>query len=87
MSILIVEDCEMSGKILEANLEKLNYETIVARNGKEALECLSRVPEIQLVIMDIMMPGINGLELLAKVKRTPQLKRHPRDHVYFSCKC
>jgi len=30
MSILIVDDCEMSGKILEANLQKLNYETIVA---------------------------------------------------------
>ncbi len=77
MSILIVEDDEISGKILEANLEKLNYETIVARNGKEALEYLSRVPEIQLVIMDIMMPEINGLELLAKVKRTPEWKDIP----------
>jgi len=36
MSILIVEDNEISGKILEANHDKLNYETIVARNGKEA---------------------------------------------------
>jgi len=77
MSILIVEDNEISGKILEANLQKLNYETIVARNGKEALECLSRVPEIELVIMDIMMPEINGLELLAKVKRTPEWKDIP----------
>ena len=77
MSILIVEDNEISGKILEANLQKLNYETIVARNGKEALVCLSRVPEIGLVIMDIMMPEINGLELLAKVKRTPEWKDIP----------
>jgi len=77
MSILIVEDCEMSGKILEVNLQKLNYQTIVAHNGKEALECLSHVPEIQLVIMDIMMPEINGLELLAKVKRTPEWKDIP----------
>ena len=49
----------------------------MARNGKEALECLSRVPEIELVIMDIMMPGINELELLAKVKRTPEWKDIP----------
>ena len=59
MSILIVEDDKISAKILEVNLKKWNYQTIMARNGKEALECLSRVPEIELVIADIMMPEID----------------------------
>jgi len=77
MSILIVEDDKISAKILEVNLKKWNYQTIVAHNAKKALEYLSLAIEIELVITDIMMPEIDGLELLAKMKEASEWKNIP----------
>ncbi len=72
MSILVVEDNPVSAKIIEFNLAKKGHETKVVQSGKEALECLESMPEIQLVITDIMMPEMDGLELLAKIKERPE---------------
>ncbi|MCK5733884.1 MAG: response regulator [Candidatus Latescibacteria bacterium] len=77
MSILIVEDDPVSSKILELNLRRHGYQTIAARTGKEALECLSSTPDIQLIMADIMMPEMNGLELLGKIREHPEWKEIP----------
>jgi CheY-like chemotaxis protein len=71
MRILIVEDNPINAKLLEQNLVKNGYETIRAENGKQALECLDVRPDIELVISDIMMPEMDGLELLCKLKAQP----------------
>lgn len=42
---------------------------IFARNGREALEVLEATPEIALVITDLNMPEINGIELLLRIRR------------------
>mgnify|MGYP000168032954 CR=1 FL=1 len=52
MSILIVDDSELSAKIIEVNLRKKKLETIYASNGKEALEILESRGDIQMVIAD-----------------------------------
>ena len=77
MSILIVDDNAMNARILEFNLSKNGYDTIVVESGPEALEALETMPEIQLVITDIMMPEMDGLALLAKIKDQPELKNIP----------
>jgi CheY-like chemotaxis protein len=77
MSILIVEDNPINAKILEVNLQKNNYQTILAQNGKAALEHLSSTPQIQLIIADIMMPEMDGLEFLDKIKERPEWKNIP----------
>jgi len=77
MSILIVDDNVMNAKILEFNLNKNGYQTIVAPSGPKALECLDAVPEIQLIITDIMMPEMDGLELLDRVKQRPEWQNIP----------
>lgn len=77
MSILIVEDDPVSSKILELTLRGHGYQTIAARTGKEALECLSSTPDIQLIISDIMMPEMNGFELLGKIRKHPEWKEIP----------
>jgi YesN/AraC family two-component response regulator len=74
--VLIVDDEETltwsMSKSLSKDREK--YEVIVANNGKEALDQL-RKNDIDLVISDIRMPDINGLDLLVRVKKEfPKIK-------------
>jgi CheY-like chemotaxis protein len=77
MSILIVEDNSISAKVLEFNLQKNAYQTIIAQSAKEALEHLTSAPQIRLIIADIMMPEMDGLELLNKIKEQPEWKNIP----------
>ncbi|MDD5595093.1 MAG: response regulator [Candidatus Omnitrophica bacterium] len=52
-----------------------DYEVVEASNGIEALKLLKRANEISLVILDIMMPGVSGLDVLSEIKKTdPELK-------------
>lgn len=75
--ILIVEDNPTSGKMLELLLRKYGYRPLLTQTGREALACLRGGADIQLVIADIMMPGMNGLELLRLLKAEPAWERLP----------
>lgn len=77
MSILIVEDNPINARVLEFYLQKDNYQTILAESAKEALKHLTSTPQIQLIIADIMMPEMDGLELLNKIKEHPVWKNIP----------
>jgi CheY-like chemotaxis protein len=55
MSILIVEDNSISAKVLEFNLQKNAYQTVVAQSAKEALEHLTTAHQIRLIIAVTMM--------------------------------
>ena len=77
MSILIVEDNPINAKVLMVNLQSNGFQTIWAQSAKEALEHLTSTPQIQLVIADIMMPEMDGLELLDKIKKHYEWKDLP----------
>jgi len=77
MSILIVEDNLISLKILDINLRENGYEVVTAPDPKEALELLEAIPKIKLIVTDIMMPEMDGLEFIAKVKANAQWKKLP----------
>ena len=83
MSILIVEDNLITAKVLEINLQKNAYQTVIAQSGKEALEHLTSTPQIQLIIADIMMPEMDGLEFLKKIKEHSEWKNIP----IIMCSC
>ena len=68
MSILIVEDNPISAKLMVHSLEKLNYQTLIASIGKEALDVLTENASINLVVTDVMMPVMDGLELVERNK-------------------
>lgn len=74
--ILIVDDEPFNVDYLEQELEDLDYETITAGNGKEALEKIqSEAPD--LVLLDIMMPVMDGFEVLTRMKSNPALRDIP----------
>ena len=67
--ILIVEDEESLGKTLLLNLELENYNVKLTNNGKAALDLFTSMQkELDLVLLDVMLPEINGFDLCAKFK-------------------
>lgn len=65
--ILVVDDEKEIRDLLEINLLNEGYDVIKAKNGEEALEILER-EEIHLMVLDIMMPGMDGLEVCRRVR-------------------
>jgi len=74
--IMIVDDEPLNLKLLEACLLPLGYEVIKADNGPEALMILSKT-EIDLILLDVMMPGMNGFEVCRRIKNSDELRLIP----------
>lgn len=69
--ILVVDDESTIRKLLKRHLERRGYEVLLAENGAEALRVLhSSGDRIRLVILDMIMPGMTGLEALIELRRT-----------------
>ena len=67
--ILVVDDNAMNRDLLTRRLERRGFRTAEAEDGASALEWLESNP-CDLVLLDIMMPGISGLEVLARIRET-----------------
>ena len=75
--VLIVEDSKATRELLAATLGSLkDVEVVTAINGFDALKVLPR-HRFALIITDVNMPDINGLELINFVKKNPQYKDTP----------
>lgn len=74
--ILVVEDEKHISKLIRYNLEKAGFETVAAKSGEEALQILGK-HEINLILLDIMLPDIDGLEVCRIIKQNRSLKNIP----------
>ena len=75
--ILIVEDDPDSQDALAMVLEGEGHPVICASNGREALDQLNREPQACLILLDLMMPVMDGWEFRRHQKDDPQLARIP----------
>jgi len=66
--ILIVEDDPTTVQLIEFLLEKNGFEVLIAYNGVEALE-ISKKEKSDLILMDVMMPKMDGIEAIEKLKK------------------
>ena len=74
--ILIVEDDQDLRQTLQMHLELLGYDSILAENGKEAVDlATSQVPD--LILMDIMMPVMDGLQATRLIREHPNTESTP----------
>jgi PAS domain S-box-containing protein len=69
LKILIVEDDAPSEMLLSIEVEKYNREILKAKNGFEAVEICRNNPDIDLILMDIQMPVMNGYEATKKIRQ------------------
>src|ERR1051325_7469897 len=74
--ILIVDDEPFMLRLIQHHLEQAGYEMIKARNGREALEVAAR-DNPRLVIMDAMMPNMDGFTALRQLKQDPATRGIP----------
>ena len=74
--ILIVEDDKHISKLVKYNLEKADFECTVSSTGEKALQIL-KDQAIDLIILDIMLPEMNGFDVCRSVKQEPALRAIP----------
>ncbi len=75
-SILVIEDDYATSKLLSNYLVKWGYNPIVVNNEEKALDALDK-EKFLAVILDIELPGVNGMELLRKIKSHPNMTSTP----------
>ena len=74
--VLVVDDIEANRRLLQAKLEAQYYTVILAENGQQALEAVEE-HEPDIILLDIMMPGATGLEVLGKIRGMEARKSTP----------
>lgn len=81
VTILLVEDDEIDVRALRWAFDKLKIANplVIARDGVEAWQMLAELPRPYLVITDINMPRMNGIELLRKIRQSTDF----RDSIVF----
>lgn len=73
MKILVVDDDKDIVELLSIYIKNEGYEVEKAYNGKEALTKLHTNPDIALMILDIMMPEMDGMEVIKEVRKDSQI--------------
>lgn len=75
--VLVVDDEPHIGRIIQLKLESAPYEVSLVEDGERALERLRGQEPIDLILLDIMMPALSGLEVLAELRRLPHRRNTP----------
>lgn len=70
--VLVVEDNEMNMQLVEYLLEEGGYEIVKAASGEDALATLRGGEAVDLILMDIHLPGIDGLSVIREMKSDSQ---------------
>ena len=75
--ILVADDEVFMLRLLEMTFKKGGYEVVTCRDGKEALVTAFATPPPQLIVLDVMMPGLDGLGALRQLKGNPATRAIP----------
>jgi CheY-like chemotaxis protein len=75
-TVLVVDDHPNTMNLVSDALDSAGYSPVVARSGKEAQDILWRI-RVHAILLDLMMPEIDGVELLRRVKENPRLREIP----------
>jgi len=75
--VLVADDEPHIGRIIKMKLEQGPFVVTLAYDGQEAIDLLESQPDIDLVLLDLMMPNLSGLDVLARIRSTERLKHLP----------
>lgn len=76
-TVLIVDDDVRNIYSLTKALEAFNMNVITAIDGKEALKALEEQPNTDVILLDMMMPNMDGYETAQRIRKNPKLKKLP----------
>jgi len=68
-TVLVVDDEAMIREIATMALEQFGYSVLTAANGKLALEILNGHPEVEVVLLDVIMPVMGGIDTLLQIRQ------------------
>lgn len=74
--VLVVDDIPVNVRLLEAKLSAEYYDVVTASGGREALEKIAEQPP-DIILLDVMMPEMDGFEVCAKIKSDPTMRHIP----------
>jgi CheY-like chemotaxis protein len=75
--VLVVDDDERNIFALSTVLERHSLEVISSTTGRDAIRLIDETPDISLVLLDIMMPEMDGYETLHRIRAKPKFQRIP----------
>jgi CheY-like chemotaxis protein len=76
-NVLVVDDEPYIGRIIQLKLEAGPYRVELVQDGMSALERLRSETTIDLILLDIMMPHVSGLDVLAQLRQIPHRRQTP----------
>lgn len=68
VTVLVVDDEPHIGRIIRTRLEQDGFRVLLAEHGPEALALLLAEPDIALVVLDLMLPGMSGIDVLRTLR-------------------
>ena len=74
--VLVVDDDPQVLRLLQVNFELEGYDVVAASNGQEALDAAAK-GDLDAVVCDVMMPGMDGFEVLKSLRANPKTKKLP----------
>ncbi len=75
--VLLVDDDMRNTFALTTVLEEKNMDVFIAENGQEALNLLKEQPSIDIILMDVMMPEMDGYETMKQIRAQPRFRKLP----------
>ena len=75
--ILVVDDDMRNVFSIKKVLEEKSLKVLIGKNGKESITCLNDNPDINLVLMDIMMPEMDGYTAIGEIRKQERFKKLP----------
>ncbi|HEX5437541.1 MAG TPA: response regulator [Gemmatimonadaceae bacterium] len=77
LHVLVADDEPHIGRIIKMKLEQGPFRVTLAYDGREALDVLERDDDLALVLLDLMMPRLSGLDVLQRMRETPRWAHIP----------
>jgi signal transduction histidine kinase/CheY-like chemotaxis protein len=75
--VLLIDDDQHTLELIDAYLTDMDYQLIKAQNGREGLESLQREQGTMIILLDLIMPVMNGFEFIDEVRRHPEFAKIP----------
>jgi DNA-binding response OmpR family regulator len=77
LHVLVADDEPHIGRIIKMKLEQGPFRVTLAYDGREAVDVLERETDLALVLLDLMMPRLSGIDVLKKMREDPRWKEIP----------